>query len=161
MFGGFTLAAVLNKAFYTTSDTYALWQRILKKCIYYYTTSTMVSFFATSTVVSCAQRKRKKYVKRGTLWAWRFHPAICQITPRGNRIVFQNVFSQNLKLLDTLQKRVVRKDTVRFKPPSQRKCHIYFGYNNSHLRFRGFQKNKWMTFVVLSGWGFEANSVEL
>lgn len=118
-------------------------------------------FFATSTVVSCAQRKRKRYVKRGTLWAWRFHPAICQITPRGNRIVFQNVFSQNLKLLDTLQKRVVRKDTVRFKPPSQRKCHIYFGYNNSHLRFRGFRKNKWMTFVVLSGWGFEANSVEL
>lgn len=136
----------------------AFWKNVYKLR---YTTNTMVSFFATSTVVSCAQRKRKKYVKRGTLWAWRFHPAICQITPRGNRIVFQNVFSQNLKLLDTLQKRVVRKDTVRFKPPSQKKCHIYFGYNNSHLRFRGFRKNKWMTFVVLSGWGFEANSVEL
>lgn len=132
----------------------AFWKNVYKLR---YTTT----FFATSTVVSCAQRKRKKYVKRGTLWAWRFHPAICQITPRGNRIVFQNVFSQNLKLLDTLQKRVVRKDTVRFKPPSQKKCHIYFGYNNSHLRFRGFRKNKWMTFVVLSGWGFEANSVEL
>lgn len=107
------------------------------------------------------REREKKYAQRGTLWAWRFHPAICQITPRENGIVFQNVFSQNLKLLDTLQKRVVRKDTVRFKPPSQRKCHIYFGYNNSHLRFRGFRKNKWMTFVVLSGWGFEANSDEL
>lgn len=133
----------------------ALWKNVYKLR---YTTNTLVFFLLH---LSCAQRKRKKYVLRGTLWAWRYHPVICQITPRGNRNVFQNVFPQNLKLLDTLQKRVVRKESVRLKPPSQRKCHIYFGYNNSHLRFRGFRKNKWMTFVVLSGWGFEANSVEL
>lgn len=157
MFCSFTLVPILNNAFYT-SDTYALWQRSLKNVFKLrYTTNTIVFFC----YICLVQRKRKEYVIRGTLWAWRFHPAICQITPRGNRIVFQNVFSQNLKLLDTLQKRVVLKDTVRFKPPSQKKCHIYFGYNNSHLRFRGFRKNKWMTFVVLSGWGFEANSVEL
>lgn len=73
MFGGFTLAPVLNKAFYTTSDTYALWQRILKNVYKLrYTTNTMVSFFCY--IYSCilCSEKEKKYVQRGTLWAWRF-----------------------------------------------------------------------------------------
>lgn len=118
----------------------------------------MVSFFATSTVVSCAQRKRKKICTTRNSLSVKISSGNLSNYTQGKWDCLSECL---LSKLDTLQKRVVRKDTVRFKPPSQRKCHIYFGYNNSHLRFRGFRKNKWMTFVVLSGWGFEANSDEL
>lgn len=135
----------------------AFWKNVYKLR---YTTNTMVSFFATSTVVSCAQRKRKNMYNAELFEREDFIRQFVKLHPGEIGLSFRMSSLKTWNYL-ILCKSALCEKIVRFKPPSQKKCHIYFGYNNSHLRFRGFRKNKWMTFVVLSGWGFEANSVEL